>query len=63
VKPAIAAANKIDVAADSKILRRLGTHLKKRGIPLHKVSAVTGDGVAALVEAMWTGLQPAGTDA
>ena len=62
-KPAIAAANKIDVASDSKVLRRLGTHLKKRGIPLHKVSAVTGDGVPALVEAMWTGLRPAGTDA
>jgi GTP-binding protein len=61
-KPAIAAANKIDVASDAKVMRRLASHLKKRGIPLHKVSAVTGAGVPALVEAMWSGLQPARTD-
>jgi GTP-binding protein len=62
-KPAIAAANKIDVAPDAKVMRRLASHLKKRGIPLHKVSAVTGAGLPALVEAMWSGLQPARTDA
>jgi GTPase len=62
-KPAIAAANKIDVAPDAKVMRRLAAHLKKRGIPLHKVSAVTGHGLPALVEAMWSGLQPARTDA
>jgi GTP-binding protein len=62
-KPAIAAANKIDVASDAKVMRRLASHLKKRGIPLHKVSAVTGAGVPALVEAMWAGLQPAPADA
>jgi GTPase len=44
-------------------MRRLASHLKKRGIPLHKVSAVTGDGLPALVEAMWSGLQPPRTDA
>jgi GTP-binding protein len=62
-KPAIAAANKIDAAPDAKAVRRLAAHLKKRGIPLHKVSAVTGAGVPALVEAMWSGLLPPGTDA
>jgi GTP-binding protein len=62
-KPAIAAANKIDIASDAKVMRRLATHLMKRGIPLHKVSAVTGAGVPALVEAMWRELQRGETDA
>jgi GTP-binding protein len=62
-KPALAAANKMDVASDPKLVRRLSAHLKKRGIALHRISAVTGDGVPALVEEMWRGLRPAGTDA
>jgi GTP-binding protein len=62
-KPAMAAANKIDVAEDAKAVRRLSTHLKKRGIPLYKVSAVTGEGVPALLEAMWAGLRPGGPNA
>jgi len=60
-KPAIAAANKMDAASDPKPVRRLAKHLKARGIPLHKISAVTGDGVPALVEEMWRGLQPVET--
>ena len=62
-KPAIAAANKMDVASDAKLVKRLEKHLEKRGIPLHRISAVTGKGVPALVDAMWQGLQPAETDA
>ena len=62
-KPAIAAANKMDVASDPKLVRRLAAHLKKRGVSLHRISAVSGDGVPALLEQMWRGLQPAGTDA
>jgi GTP-binding protein len=62
-KPAIAAANKMDAAVDTKPVRRLARHLKAHGIPLHRISAVTGDGVASLVEEMWRRLRPAGTDA
>jgi GTP-binding protein len=60
-KPAIAAANKMDAASDPKLVRRLAKHLKGQGIPLHRISAVTGDGVPALVEDMWRGLQPVET--
>jgi GTP-binding protein len=60
-KPAIAAANKMDAVTDLKPVRRLAKHLKALGIPLHKISAVTGDGVPALVEEMWQHLHPAET--
>jgi uncharacterized metal-binding protein len=53
----------MDVASDPKLVRRLAAHLRKRGIALHRISAVTGHGVPALVEQMWRGLRPAGTDA
>jgi GTPase len=52
-KPRLAAANKIDVLDDPSRLSRLAVHLEKRGIPLYPISAVTGEGVPALVEAMW----------
>ena len=62
-KPAIAAANKMDAAPDTKLVRKLERHLKRLGIPLHRISAVTGDGVPALVEEMWRGLSVVETDA
>ena len=49
-KPAIAAANKMDAVVDRAPITRLAAHLRRRGIPLHRISAVTGDGVTALVE-------------
>lgn len=52
-KPAIVAANKMDVAADASEADRLAAHLAPLGIPLHRISAVTGRGVASLVEDMW----------
>jgi GTP-binding protein len=52
-KPQIAAANKIDALDDPERLRRLTAHLKKKKIPLYPISAVTGEGVPALLEAMW----------
>ena len=60
-KPAIAAANKMDAVADRAPITRLAAHLRRRGIPLHRISAVTGDGVPALVEDMWLHLHPAAT--
>ena len=53
----------MDVASDAKLVKRLEKHLKKRGLPLHRISAVTGEGVPALMEAMWRGLHPPETGA
>jgi len=52
-KPRIAAANKIDALDEPERLARLERHLASLGVPLYPVSAVTGAGVSALVEAMW----------
>jgi GTP-binding protein len=53
-KPRIVAANKIDALDDPDRLRRLGRHVRALGIPLYPVSAVTGAGMPALLEALWT---------
>jgi GTPase len=52
-KPVVAAANKIDVLDDPDRLARLQAHLDARGIPLFRVSAATGEGIEALLEAIW----------
>jgi GTP-binding protein len=52
-KPRIAAANKIDAMDDPDRLRRLCEHLDARGVPVYPISAVTGEGIPALAEAMW----------
>jgi GTPase len=52
-KPALAAANKIDAVSDPALLEQLESYLTAQGIPLHRISAVTGEGVTALVEEMW----------
>ncbi|MEP6593372.1 MAG: GTPase ObgE [Acidobacteriota bacterium] len=52
-KPVIAAANKIDALDEPERLERLQAHLDGLGIPLYKVSAVSGEGVEALLEAVW----------
>ena len=52
-KPAIAAANKIDALDEPSRLERLQAHLQPLGIPLYPVSAVTGEGIDTLLEAMW----------
>jgi GTP-binding protein len=52
-KTQLAAANKIDALDDASRLRRLETHLGERRIPLYAISAVTGEGIPALLEAMW----------
>jgi GTP-binding protein len=53
-KPQIAAANKIDALDDPARLESLRKHLKKKKIPFYPISAVTGEGLPALLEAMWT---------
>jgi GTP-binding protein len=52
-KPQIVAANKIDALDDRSRLTRLEKHVKKLGLPLHRISGVTGEGVDELLEAAW----------
>ena len=52
-KRRVAAANKIDALDDPERLSRLQAHMDRLGIKLYPLSAATGQGVPALVEAMW----------
>jgi GTP-binding protein len=52
-KPQIVAANKIDALDEPDRLERLRDHLRERHVPLYPVSAVTGEGTDALLEAAW----------
>lgn len=52
-KPRLAAANKIDALDEPERLRKLARHLKRLKVPLYPISSVTGEGVPALLEAMW----------
>lgn len=56
-KPQIAAANKIDAMDDPSRLEKLKKHLKKKKIAMYPISAVTGEGLPALMEAMWTAVK------
>jgi GTP-binding protein len=55
-KPQIVAANKIDAATDRDGAAALAARAKALGLPYHQISAATGEGVPALLEAMWRGL-------
>jgi GTP-binding protein len=52
-KPMIAAANKIDALDEPERLESLQQHLQSAGVPLYPVSAVTGEGLDRLLEAVW----------
>jgi GTP-binding protein len=52
-KPRLAAANKIDALDEPDRLSRLRTHLAALGVPLYPISAASGAGVPALLEAIW----------
>jgi GTP-binding protein len=64
-KPLLVAANKIDALDEPERLDRVRAHLQPLGIPLYPVSAATGEGLDALLEAVWheltTAQQRAGT--
>jgi len=52
-KPQIVAANKIDALDDPDRLHRLEAEVRGMGLPFFMVSGVTGEGVSALLEAVW----------
>ena len=56
-KPQLAAANKMDALDEPERLEKLRRHLAARSVPLYTVSAVTGHGLPALLDAMWAAVQ------
>ena len=52
-KPQIVVATKIDAIDEPDRLARLEAHVTARGLPFFRISAVTGTGVAELLEASW----------
>jgi GTP-binding protein len=52
-KPMLVAANKIDALDDPSRLERLRAHVEGLGLQVHPVSAATGEGLPALMEAVW----------
>jgi GTP-binding protein len=52
-KPQIVVASKSDAVDDASAVTRLAAHVEALSLPFHSISAVTGDGVPALLEAMW----------
>ena len=52
-KPMVVAANKIDALDDPARLEPLRSRAAGLGLPLFPVSAATGEGVPALLEAVW----------
>jgi GTP-binding protein len=52
-KPQIVVANKIDALDEPERLRALEQHVARTGHPFLRISGVTGEGVNALLEALW----------
>jgi GTP-binding protein len=52
-KPQIVAANKIDALDSPEALERLDRRAADLGFDVHRISGVTGEGVDALLEAVW----------
>jgi GTPase len=60
-KPQIVAANKIDALDDEGRVLALAGRADELKLPFYRISGVTGEGVAALLEAMWRPLAAART--
>ncbi len=56
-KPQLAAANKMDALDDPERLTRLRRHLATRSVPLYTISAATGEGLPALLDAIWAAVR------
>jgi GTP-binding protein len=57
-KPQIVCANKIDAVDDEARVTALGARAATLGLPFFRISAATGAGLPALLEAMWQRLAP-----
>src|SRR5262249_24919124 len=53
IKPQIVVATKIDALSDPELASELERHIALQGLAFRCISAVTGEGVDALLEAMW----------
>ncbi|MFO7565600.1 MAG: GTPase Obg [Enhygromyxa sp.] len=56
-RPRVVALNKIDTDEGAALIRETRRALRKRNIPLFPISAVTGEGTEALLEALWRRLE------
>lgn len=56
-RPRVVALNKIDTEEGAALIRDTRRALRKRNIPLFPISAATGDGTEALLEALWRRLE------
>ena len=52
-KPQIVAANKMDALDDPPRVERLEQHVRALGLPFHRISGATGEGIDTLLEAAW----------
>jgi GTPase len=52
-KPQIVAANKLDAVDDPSRVEALERRVRAAGLPFHRISGVTGEGVDRLLEAAW----------
>lgn len=59
-RPQLVAANKVDSLDDPTRLERLADRAAALDLPLHRISAVTGEGVPPLLEAVWRRLLEGG---
>ncbi len=62
-KPQLVAANKVDALDEPNRLALLKAHLDAQSVPLFAVSAVTGEGLDLLQEAMWRAVTDAAPQA
>jgi GTP-binding protein len=56
-KPQIVALNKADLTETREAFEEIRGQLSARGHDLHLISAVTGEGIAQVLEALWRALQ------
>ncbi|HTL03081.1 MAG TPA: GTPase ObgE [Vicinamibacterales bacterium] len=58
-KPQVVAATKTDAISDPAVMEQLKRHVDALGLPFTQISAVTGDGINGLLEAVWRHLAAA----
>ena len=57
-KPQLVVANKIDALGEVSKLEALEAHARELGLSCLRISGVTGEGVPALLEAVWQVISP-----